>query len=152
MTRGFTGWHMTGIMVAFFGVVIAVNFLMASYAVSTFGGTVVDNSYVASQHFNTWLAEARAQRALGWSVEVAAGADRRVRIVPHGPQGVLAGATVSATAAHPLGRVPARTLRFSPGGDGSFIADQALPAGRWQLHVGLRDGRDAAWFDEEVRL
>lgn len=143
---------MTGIMIAFFGVVIAVNFLMASYAVSTFGGTVVDNSYVASQHFNTWLAEARAQRALGWSVDVAAGRDRRVRIAPRGPRGVLAGATVSATAAHPLGRVPARTLLFSPAGDGSFVADQSLPAGRWQLHVSLRDGRDEARFEEEVRL
>ena len=57
-------------MVAFFGVVIAVNLLMAHYAVSTFSGTVVDNSYVASQEFNGWLGAARAQRALGWTVEV----------------------------------------------------------------------------------
>jgi nitrogen fixation protein FixH len=39
----FTGWHMTTILVAFFGVVIAVNFFMARMAVGTFGGTVVDN-------------------------------------------------------------------------------------------------------------
>lgn len=68
MTRPFTGWHMTGIVVAMFGLVIAVNVLMASYAIGTFGGTVVDNSYVASQRFNDWLAEARAQRALKWNV------------------------------------------------------------------------------------
>jgi len=69
MTRTFTGWHMTGIVVALFGVVIAVNVLMASYAIGTFGGTVVDNSYVASQRFNSWLAEARTQRDLGWNVD-----------------------------------------------------------------------------------
>ena len=53
--RPFTGYHMTAILVAFFGVVIVVNFVMARYAVATFGGTVVDNSYVASQEFNGWL-------------------------------------------------------------------------------------------------
>ena len=152
MTRGFTGWHMTGIMIAFFGVVIAVNFLMASYAVGTFGGTVVDNSYVASQHFNTWLAEARAQRALGWSVTVTAGKDRLVRIDPTGPHGALVAVTVSATAAHPLGRVPARTLTFRRSDDGRFTADKPLPAGRWLLHIEVRDGASDARFDDEVRL
>ena len=152
MTRRFTGWHMAGIMVAFFAVVIAVNFLMASYAVGTFGGTVVDNSYVASQHFNTWLAEARAQQALGWSVSASADKDRRVRIAPTGPHGPLTAATVTATAAHPLGRVPARPLVFRRGQDGGFVATQVLPAGRWLLHVEVRDGRNDARFDDEVRL
>jgi nitrogen fixation protein FixH len=143
---------MTGIMVTFFGVVIAVNFLMASYAVGTFSGTVVDNSYVASQHFNTWLAEARAQRTLGWSVSVSAGKDRLVRIAPAGPRGPLTAARVTATAAHPLGRIPARTLAFHRGDDGRFVADAALPAGRWLLHVEVRDGSNEARFDDEVRL
>ncbi|MGE0776676.1 MAG: FixH family protein, partial [Sphingomonadaceae bacterium] len=56
MTRSFTGRHMAIILIAFFGVVIAVNFYMARMAIGTFGGTVVDNSYVASQRFNGWLA------------------------------------------------------------------------------------------------
>ena len=64
MTRRFTGWHMTAIMFAFFGVVVSVNMLMATLATRTFGGTVVENSYVASQSFNRWLAEARAQDRL----------------------------------------------------------------------------------------
>jgi hypothetical protein len=59
--RPFTGRHMAMIMIAFFGVVIAVNVLMARFAVSTFGGVVVENSYVASQHFNRWLDEARVE-------------------------------------------------------------------------------------------
>ena len=37
---------------------------------STFGGVVVENSYVASQDFNGWLDEARAERALGWDADV----------------------------------------------------------------------------------
>ena len=42
--RRFTGWHMTTILVAFFAVVITVNIVMARFALSTFGGTVVENS------------------------------------------------------------------------------------------------------------
>ena len=37
------GWHMTTILVAFFAVVITVNIVMARFALSTFGGTVVEN-------------------------------------------------------------------------------------------------------------
>ena len=65
MTRNFNGWHMFAILCAFFGVVIAVNITMATYASTTFGGIVVENSYVASQEFNRWLDEAKAERALG---------------------------------------------------------------------------------------
>jgi len=152
MTRRFTGWHMTGIMVAFFAVVIAVNFLMASYAVGTFGGVVVENSYVASQRFNGWLAEAREQDKLGWSVDVASSSDRLVRITPHGPDGILAGARITAIAAHPLGRLPERKLVFRNAGQGKFLASEALPAGRWMLHIEVREGTHEARFDDEVRL
>ena len=66
----FTGWHMTAILVGFFSTVIAVNVYMAHAAISTFGGTVVDNSYVASQEFNGWLAAAKKQQQLGWKTGV----------------------------------------------------------------------------------
>ena len=64
MNSPLTGKRMTGIFVLFFGVVIAVNVVMACYASSTFGGIVVENSYVASQDFNRWLDEAAAEKAL----------------------------------------------------------------------------------------
>ena len=78
--RKFTGWHMTGILVAFFGVVVSVNVFMARAAISTFGGTVVDNSYVASQKFNGWLDKAEAQKALGWTVSARLNANRLVLV------------------------------------------------------------------------
>jgi nitrogen fixation protein FixH len=51
-----TGRKVAAIFVVFFGVIMAVNFTMASFASSTFGGVVVKNSYVASQKYNGWLA------------------------------------------------------------------------------------------------
>jgi nitrogen fixation protein FixH len=150
MTRPFTGWHMTAILVAFFGVVIAVNILMASYAIGTFGGTVVENSYVASQRFNGWLAEARAQRQLGWSVDVASTTDGHVLITPHAPRGDFSHASITAIAAHPLGRLPERTLTFGNTGGAHFVAAELLPAGRWLLHIEVRDNGQDARFDDEV--
>lgn len=64
--REFTGWHMLGVIVLFFGVIIAVNLYMAFSAVGTWTGLVVENSYVASQEFNTKLAVARDREAAGW--------------------------------------------------------------------------------------
>ncbi|SMC82732.1 FixH family protein [Rhizobium sp. RU36D] len=61
----FTGWHMLAVMVAFFGVIISVNMLMAYYATSTWSGLVVKNTYVASQEFNGKAAGIRAMLATG---------------------------------------------------------------------------------------
>jgi len=64
--RQFTGMHMLCVMIAFFGIIIAVNITMASLAGSTWSGLVVKNSYVAGQDFNRKLKESQAQRALAW--------------------------------------------------------------------------------------
>lgn len=63
----FTGWHMAGIMCAFFATIIGVNLTMAMLAVGSWSGLVVKNSYVASQHFNDTLEDARRQKVQGWA-------------------------------------------------------------------------------------
>lgn len=67
----FTGWHMLACMIAFFGVIMVVNFTMASFASRSWTGLVVKNSYVASQEFNDELAQAEAQHARGWRSDIA---------------------------------------------------------------------------------
>lgn len=62
----FTGWHMLAVMVCFFGVIIGVNVFMAVSASRTWTGLVVENSYVASQEFNTKLGVANARTEAGW--------------------------------------------------------------------------------------
>lgn len=62
-----TGRHVLFITVGAFGVIIAVNLVMAFKAVSTFPGLEVKNSYVASQGFDERRA---AQEALGWTAGV----------------------------------------------------------------------------------
>lgn len=77
-TRQFTGRHMLAIMVAFFGTIITVNLVMATFANTSWTGLVVQNTYVESQQFNERLAESRAQAALGWKGTLAI-ADGEIR-------------------------------------------------------------------------
>jgi nitrogen fixation protein FixH len=138
--RTFTGWHMFAILLAFFGVVVSVNMVMATAAMRTFSGTVVDNSYVASQHFNTWLSEARAQERLGWTTRLGVDNGRHVTVTLSDRGAPLAGAEIEAVARHPLGRAPDVSLHFQARGAGVYVSRGALPAGRWLVHFEVRRG------------
>lgn len=145
MRGPFTGKHMLAVLVGGFGIVVGVNLVMARAAISTFGGLVVENSYVASQNFNGWLEEAREVEALGWTVNVARKPDGRILIET---AGVPAGVRVTADAWHPLGHQPDRLLAFEPVGAGSFVSTEALPAGRWLVRLEVSDG-DKVWRGEQ---
>lgn len=136
MTRPFTGRHMALILIGFFAVVIVVNLFMARLAGSTFGGVVVENSYVASQNFNRWLDQAASQRALGWTAKTRRLPDGRVSV---SLDGLAEGAvpTVSGVARHPLGSLPDAPLAFVARGNGGFVSTAVLPAGRWRLRLSV---------------
>ena len=145
MNRQFTGRHMAAILVAFFGVVIVVNLIMARFAVGTFGGIVVENTYVASQHFNRWLAQAEASEALGWDAKVERQDNGRLAVQL---TGAPAGVTLAAEARHPLGHQPDADLTFEYRGAGRFLSREALPAGRWILRLAATDG-ERTWRQEQ---
>ena len=142
-TKGpLTGWHFTAIIVSFFAVVITVNLVMARFASSTFGGVVVENSYVASQKYNGWLAAARAQEQLPRQAAQALAADRHVVISLGGSGGRF---TATAVAEHPLGRADDIPLAFAPAA-GGLRSTAALPPGRWTVRTTVARG------NETVRL
>lgn len=141
MTSRFSGWHMAAILVAFFGVVIAVNVTMATFAVRTFGGTVVENSYVASQNYNRWLAEARKQDRLGWKIEPVLDTQRRVVVRINVPD-----ARITGFARHPLGREADVALSFA-----NTRSEQPLPPGRWAIHLLVWKGTNEARLIEVLQ-
>ncbi|WP_245647567.1 FixH family protein [Novosphingobium lentum] len=135
-TGPLTGRHAAMMIVAFFAVVIGVDFTLAHFAISTFGGTVVENSYVASQKFNGWLDEARAEEALGWKVTIARGAMGEAVVQPVDRTGKpIVGATLQGLAEHPLGQRPDVPMAFHEYAPGTYSA--RLPQGRWRLHLTL---------------
>ena len=64
--RELTGRKVLAITLGFFGIVLATNLTGAWFAVTTFPGLEVKNTYVASQNFDDELA---ANARLGWQVE-----------------------------------------------------------------------------------
>lgn len=132
--RPFTGRKMAAILVGFFAVVVGVNVAMARLASSTFGGVVVENSYVASQHFNELLAEARADAALGWTGTIARDGQGRAALTLADSSGKPIGAArVAAIAEHPLGQRPLAQLVLHETAPGTYAAP--LEAGRWRLRI-----------------
>jgi nitrogen fixation protein FixH len=63
----FTGRHFLLIMAAAFAIIITANLTLAYFAVGSFPGLDVANTYVASQHFNN---RRQAQDALGWQSHI----------------------------------------------------------------------------------
>ena len=149
--RAFTGRHMTAILIAFFAVVMAVNFTMARFALSTFGGKVVENSYVASQHYNEWLKRAAAQDRLAWNESVGLDATRHVVLTIRKGDRPLTGLAVSAIVTHPVGGTDPAALPFEAAADGVLRSTRPLAAGRWQLDLIVRQGADEARYRKDVQ-
>lgn len=147
MTKRFTGWHFTAIMVGGFAIVVAVNLFMASMAVSSFGGVVVENSYVASQNYNKWLEEARAQDQLGWTAQVTRNGDGQLEIATGGAP---ADTQVAVELRHPLGKEEVIKWQLVPQGDGRFVSADRLPEGRWLVRLTLVSGDQQRKFERPL--
>jgi nitrogen fixation protein FixH len=144
----FTGKHMLAVMVTGFGIVVAVNFYMASLATGGFHGVVVENSYVASQKFNGWLEEAEKNEALGWQVETSRDDAGHVVLsasaVPRNP-------SITAHLRRPLGTHEYASLDFAPVDDGAggvtYRSTSAVSGGRWTIRLRIEAGGES-WTSE----
>lgn len=129
------GGHVLAMLLAFFGVIITVNMVMAYFANSTWSGLVVANGYVASQSFDRDLAKARAQEALGWNVAFTHRPDR-INIAFADKNG-RAIETLSLTGA--LERTVTdkqdQQLTFTPMGGGVYSAPAKLTPGVWEVEI-----------------
>ncbi|XUU60542.1 FixH family protein [Erythrobacter sp. HA6-11] len=144
MQREFTGRNMLTILVVGFGIVMAVNFLMATLATRGFGGVIVENTYVASQKYNGWLEKAREQDALGWSAKVARTDDGHLEIKT---SAVPDYAKVSALMRRPLGEEQRHTIAFVPTGEGTYRSEAQIAEGRWIVRLDLTAG-EKNWAQE----
>ena len=64
-----TGRKVLFMLIAFFGVVFAVNFLMMKLAIDTLPGTEVDSTYSASLAYQDEIAAAHEQNLRNWQVD-----------------------------------------------------------------------------------
>ncbi|OCW57750.1 FixH family protein [Hoeflea olei] len=127
----FTGKHMLFTMVAFFGVIITVNLVMARFALTTWSGLVVPNTYVASQEFNAKAEEYRAIAALGYQAKLTPSADGLAIdfIDSEGKPAVVD--SMTAELRRPVGEHQDRVMVLERGTDGVYRAPGELREGEW---------------------
>lgn len=138
----FTGWHMLASMLAFFGVIIGVNLTMARFAVSSWTGLVVKNSYVASQHFNAQLASAAAQNKRGWKSNLSY-TQGTLSFTLHDRDGsALLLDQIKVTLGRPVFEQQDKMLALNLTTNGTYETQTELGAGIWAIRISaLSDGK-----------
>ena len=139
-----TGWTVLITLLAFFGVIFAVNGVMIYAALSTLTGTDTDSAYQAGLQYEQEVARAQAQDARHWQVDAkltpsAAGerVDLRARDAAGQP---LSGVDASLTFERPTDRRLDRSIALAEDGAGRFHGSAELPAGQWDLIIELTRG------------
>jgi nitrogen fixation protein FixH len=140
MNRGLTGRHVAMIFVGGFGLVIAVNLLLAVLAARTFTGTVVPNGFVASQNFNKWLEAGRAQASLGWAPDLKVDAGELVLTVKGAEDVAVTGLSARLRITHPMIAAESRDIQLAEGPAGLYRGRHDLAAGIWDARIALTDG------------
>jgi nitrogen fixation protein FixH len=131
---------------AFFAVVFAANFTLATFAVTTFGGVETKNAYQAGLAYSREIAAARAQEARHWKVEATLSPLRSdivmVEVAARDSTGLpLVGIDVIATFAHPADRRQDRVVPLDASGGGKYRGRGEIAPGQWDLVIEAnRDG------------
>ena len=149
------GWHVLTAILAFFGVVIAVNAAFITLALQSFPGEDVRRSYLQGLHYNDTLAERRAQAALGWRADAVlteASGGAAVEIVLRKRDGApVEDAVLEGSLEWPTAARHDHALLFEAAGGGRYVAHVGeLIPGRWRLRG--RAQRDDGALDFESEL
>ena len=144
-SRGFTGWHMLAVLLLFFGTIFTANALMAWNASRSWSGLVVQNTYIASQQFNTKVAEAERLAASGIEgrVETASGQFRYVLLQDGKP--LPAADRVLASFKRPVEEHEDFEIELDRTADGVFVAGRSLKKGQWIADLRILDGEETIY-------
>ena len=136
---------MLAIACLFFGTIIAVNMVMAFAATGTFPGLVVENSYVASQHYDELLAKARAQDKAGWQPQLTAdgGSSASCSPTPRASGSPRLASPRMSAARRRRGKTASSTS--TPVADGAYAARETLPPGLWEVDLEASRGGEVVF-------
>jgi nitrogen fixation protein FixH len=129
--RRLTGRAVLLIALGAFGVVILANAVLAFYAVGTFSGLVVPNSYIASQDFDR---RRDAQIALGWTVGLDYSDGVLEMTMKDASDRTVRPETLSVSVGRPTQQRDDRTLDLQATLDG-VAAPVLLAPGNWRIEI-----------------
>ena len=142
-----TGWHVLFMLLAFFGVIFAVNGLFIYYSQVTWTGLMPGNGYEASRKYNREAAKARAILAKGWQTRVLVPKDGRIVIELKNKDGEpVTGLTARGRALRAIGVKGDRDLVFAERGIGRYVLNgEGLGPGAWRIDVKFIRGGELQW-------
>jgi len=143
--RILTGRHVLQWLVAFFGIVFAVNGVLVRAAISTFGGVETLSSYRAGLQFEQEVGLVQRQDALHWQVTGKLARDSAgvavLDVTARDAQGApLSGLTADARLAHPADDRLDRVIVVRSVAGGVFHGAAEAQPGQWELIVDLYRG------------
>jgi nitrogen fixation protein FixH len=137
--RPLTGRKVMALLAGFFGVMLLANFIMARAAIKTFSGLDKDNPYDSGLAYNRDIAAAKAQAALGWSVELTRTPDgpatQLTATVKDKAGQPVTGLDVSMHFLHPATSKFDRDTAAGAIAEGVYAAAAELAPGRWEVEV-----------------
>jgi nitrogen fixation protein FixH len=147
------GWHVLAGLVAFFGVVIAVDVVMMVDAYSTFSGEVSTSPYEDGLAYDSQLDQQRDQARLGWRMTLAFAQPGEIRLSAVGPNGApLSALRVTGRLERPATEAGRLALDFREASPGVYVAQAGRVAGgAWDARISAYD-RQGRRFDAERRL
>jgi nitrogen fixation protein FixH len=128
-------------LIAFFGVVIGVNVVMATLAVRTMSGTDVENPYITGIKYNAEISAAREQAERGWRmtshVDRDAGGRAVVTVEARDRDGApLTGLALTVRLARPTDKRADRIVAMTERTGGSYRGEAVgVIAGLWDVEL-----------------
>lgn len=145
--REFTGRHMLLIMLAFFGVIITVNVIMAVSATRSWTGLVVDNTYIASQKFNERTERGRAQLELGWTGNISISPGKFIYSLTDKEGESVKLESASVLIHRPVSGNQDIEILLESLADGRYAGDVTLDDGSWIIEVEAEAGLASPYRD-----
>ncbi len=142
-------------VLAFFGVVVGVNAIMITLAISTLPGTEVASAYTAGLHFNSEIAAARAQAVRNWQVTAfvvrARDGHATIKVEARDANGApLPGLVVSARLQRPIDQNADRVLSLTERDSGVYRGESdGILAGQWDLVIEASRANERLFLSRE---
>ena len=130
-----TGWHVLFSVVAFFGVVIAVDSLFLVLAYRSHPGQVSVRPYEDGLAYNRAVAQRRTQAAIGWSATAAPDAGGVVVEIADAKGEPVTGLELTGLLRRPATETGELPLTFEEAAPGRYRAPAKPAAGAWDVHV-----------------
>ncbi|WP_421789724.1 FixH family protein [Hyphobacterium sp.] len=140
MIKEIKGYHVLIGLLIFFGVIIAVNAVFLTQALTTFRGEDERRSYMQGNNYNAVLDRRAAQAELGWTATSEVRSDGVTLDIDQAGGQPVSGLVMEARLRHPADSNLDIELSLTETDAGIYRAVTAIPQGRWTLAVGTAEG------------